>query len=622
MYDNNQPPSPFHPKVWRSYASAKKSFNLSSIRQLTPEPYWAPDSANIITRKSVVDLVLDGFYLNILRRAVLKDHMCRLIIEGKLEPTRTTIRDHILGLVEDGLIEATEADINPSIVDHLEVEIDKFDKVSNPVVTIEEVVSQSGTPSFTEDNDPSDCESVCSTDTQNTDCESVCSTDTQASDLDSVCSADTQSTALSSISACSDQTVVESSIVAVPKQYDRYPTRHISPRSDHLLKAPIIPSQVCEGSGTNSKKTVSPWSVSQERHPPFLHTIVMTQMKAKFKEAEEPTGLLRTRRTIYDDFEVIANRSGTDGNKRKSDDPPSNGLKRSRTHGDELKIVPAKGRFVKMVLRREKRIAHVRLAARSGLAAQQPACSLAAGSALVSLNPSPNNDLHSTPTEPDCYRADQADATCDPTLVPYHPRDDNFELLKARHNKARNNQHLPAGSTLTTVWVRPPIKASTLEKIKVLDLIAEPQVRHDLINPNPVVPMSYTNEVGPRMMASQSLTTTTVGMAQSWQHVASLRRSLVTWNEKSDMYWKMLEVEVQTGCRCGQWITPLGGMPGFYRSDVDPTASSTQECLCGRWLPTLTQEQWQDVCDSGPYRSRIKPMVHGESFATMPVLMT
>jgi hypothetical protein len=391
----------------------------------------------------------------------------------------------------------------------------------------------------------------------------------------------------------------------VPKQYDRNTIRQ-RPAFRHLLKAPIIAREEYKGPATQTTKKQSRYSVTRKwnakDHAKFLDSIIMAQKKTQFEKLQEEKRTLRSRRTIHDDFAVVADRTNTDSNKRKAKSPPPTKRKRRRTDGKELQFHATKGRFIKVVQRRERKIIQGYDSAHQALlAVWQP----------VTMPRDPSDESHTPSLTTTNSTSRSAWPTADPTPVPDPRQEDNFELLKARHNRAHDNSALMAGSSVPNISTRPPITADELRRIQMDDFIQDTHARHDLIV-NSIVPLTNQNAVGPNLLRDQCLTTATVGMAQTRMHVDSGRSTWVTENRTATLYWKLLEVEIQTGCRCARWISSPAGAFTFWVYDVERSMYSANSCLCGRWLPGLSQKQWQDVCDSGPYPSRVRRMIEGE----------
>jgi hypothetical protein len=194
-----------------------------------------------------------------------------------------------------------------------------------------------------------------------------------------------------------------------------------------------------------------------------------------------------------------------------------------------------------------------------------------------------------------------------------------FNLLQQLqiYNQAHNNSDFEPGWQLMPIRRRPPIDLVYFNSIDLDADCQESRTRHDLSRSRYVL-MDGKNHVSSLTLARLGLTTEVTGVAQTLDHVGLGQAALKQFESEAWLYWSAVAEEMKTGCRCVQYIRkPNLGLtdPEFYPPPIITQAGimcmPERHCRCGRFLPKLSQNQWQMVTEAGRYPSRILPMIQG-----------
>jgi hypothetical protein len=381
------------------------------------------------------------------------------------------------------------------------------------------------------------------------------------------------------------------------------------------------------------------YSVTRARPPNFIASLTDAMAPAQEQALQPERKLPHLRQTIHQRFDRLVKLDGArrgQSNKETSNVKP---LKRARTTDHDFKI-RNKGRFIKFALRRKD-------LKKRGRRAETPPVQPTEGHTPMTTGPTPIAPVRGrNPSTPVPLRfqfnfgsvvenqrrialggsglriehADVSPYALAPVPAPVLNIAPNAqEYINALNRRAqylRTHHVLGEGYTRVNPLIKPYIDTLHLKDIGWNFLLRDSRVRHDLIT-NQLVPLTFTNDVSSPELAKFGLTTDQVGCAQTPIHVTACRNALKWHGIRSQIYFHALELELTTGCRCVQYIHGPDDTIAFRGPGQAPIGTSPRVCHCGRWLPGLDQTDWQKASDSGPYPSRIKPMIIGELMNTI-----
>jgi hypothetical protein len=138
--------------------------------------------------------------------------------------------------------------------------------------------------------------------------------------------------------------------------------------------------------------------------------------------------------------------------------------------------------------------------------------------------------------------------------------------------------------TLMSANLDPPINLKSLSILDATSIIRNGQLRHDLL----FEPLAFRpiNTKALRSSIQKGLVVT----AHSARATCDV----------TEMFWDSLRIEIETGCRCSRWT-----------ADDNNKRVRVDECVCGKWEPYLTEDQWWDNQRFTGWPSRIPPMITG-----------
>ena len=290
--------------------------------------------------------------------------------------------------------------------------------------------------------------------------------------------------------------------------------------------------------------------------------------------------------------------------------------KPARTTDNDFKI-RHKGRFVRHAQRR-RHFRQRRRRARTGTPPAQPVRGDTTSTATPIFRPDLNLGRIVQNARPmgGINRADPSPYASAPVRAPVF----NFAhaaYIRRLHYLAEyfraHPPRLAEGCTFVDPFIKPEIDTLHLRSINLYLHFKNSRTRHDLIT-DKLVLLTPTNHVSSLQLAQLGLTTSQVGCAQIPDHVARCRTALRELEERSRIYFDALEVELMTGCRCIRFVRSPDGTITPRSPGPEPAGSRARTCHCGKWLSDLNDDGiiWRREADTGPYPSRIKPLLIGE----------
>ena len=152
----------------------------------------------------------------------------------------------------------------------------------------------------------------------------------------------------------------------------------------------------------------------------------------------------------------------------------------------------------------------------------------------------------------------------------------------------------------------PPINLESLRTLDSREIIKNNQLRHDLLFDT--LAFRPINLQAIRTSVEEGKIVTAASGAPGGEHYV---QSICNVTE---MYWESIAMEVATGCRCIRWEIESGIKPD---NAGIKNRTLVEECLCQKWMPGKTEEQWWSSQANSGWPSRIPVLISCEYFSCL-----
>lgn len=145
----------------------------------------------------------------------------------------------------------------------------------------------------------------------------------------------------------------------------------------------------------------------------------------------------------------------------------------------------------------------------------------------------------------------------------------------------------------------PPITHDTLARIDARNELRNEAFLHDLLYAD--VPIT-----SPRRVIREPIDNGDARLSGAAVAVPAQVVSVANKHQLDHMYWKSVEIEMTTGCRCTRWQVTSDCHP------VNPVITRCDPlpgCFCGRWMPESSDQHWREVVQASPWPSRFFIMI-------------
>lgn len=148
------------------------------------------------------------------------------------------------------------------------------------------------------------------------------------------------------------------------------------------------------------------------------------------------------------------------------------------------------------------------------------------------------------------------------------------------------------GEQIVVATKQPPINVASLRSLDAGEILKNPQLRHDLLFDS--LAFRPINSCVPFPSSSAD--------PGSPSTVEPRTSSIV-----ADMYWDSIAAEIIMGCRCARWRV-VGG-EGRVDMGLLDKRERVKSCLCGKWRPDLTEDEWWRWQASPRWQSRLPELI-------------